>query len=42
MLSPDLSHYPKEPDDGEVGGWRTVRNLVGGGLPGFLVGKERG
>jgi primary-amine oxidase len=42
MLSPDLSHYMKERDDGEVGGWKTVRNNVGGGLLGLFVGKERG
>ncbi|KAK5063145.1 hypothetical protein LTR84_005221 [Exophiala bonariae] len=42
MLSPDLSHYLKERDEGEVGGWKTVRNHVGGGLPGLFAGKERG
>ncbi|EXJ72703.1 uncharacterized protein A1O5_03850 [Cladophialophora psammophila CBS 110553] len=41
MLSPDLSHYMKERDDGEQGGWKTVRNNVGGGLYGLFVGKER-
>ncbi|KIW24633.1 uncharacterized protein PV07_10337 [Cladophialophora immunda] len=40
MLSPDLSHYMKERDDGEQGGWRAVRNHVGGGLYGLFVGKE--
>lgn len=41
MLSPDLSHYMKERDDGENDGWKTVRNNVGGGLLGLFVGKER-
>jgi primary-amine oxidase len=41
MLSPDLSHYMKERDDGEDRGWKTVRNAVGGGLYGLFVGKER-
>lgn len=41
MLSPDLSHYLKERDEGEMGGWKTVRNHVGGGLPGLFVRKER-
>ncbi|EXJ94952.1 hypothetical protein A1O1_00070 [Capronia coronata CBS 617.96] len=42
MLSPDLSNYMKERDEEEVGGWKTVRNRVGGGLLGLFVGKERG
>ncbi|KIX96358.1 uncharacterized protein Z520_08136 [Fonsecaea multimorphosa CBS 102226] len=42
MLSPDLSHYMKERDGGEEGGWKAVRNNVGGGLYGLFVGKERG
>ncbi|OAP58372.1 hypothetical protein AYL99_07462 [Fonsecaea erecta] len=49
MLTPDLSHYMKERDEnggggeeGEGGGWKTVRNDVGGGLYGLFVGKERG
>ncbi|KAH0843678.1 hypothetical protein AYO21_05463 [Fonsecaea monophora] len=41
MLSPDLSHYMKERDDGEQDGWKTVRNNVGGGLYGLFVGKQR-
>lgn len=45
MLSPDLSHYMKEkvPADGEGsdGGWRAIRNNVGGGLLGLFVGKDR-
>lgn len=40
-LSPDLSHYMKERDDGEGEHWKTVRNHVGGGLLGLFVGKER-
>lgn len=42
QLSPDLSHYMKERGEGEGGGWKTVRNNVGGGLLGLFVGKERG
>ncbi|EXJ64035.1 hypothetical protein A1O7_00370 [Cladophialophora yegresii CBS 114405] len=41
MLTPDLSHYMRERDEGEAGGWKTVRNAVGGGLVGLFVGKER-
>jgi primary-amine oxidase len=42
MLSPDLSRYMEERDKGEEGGWKVVRNRVGGGLYGLFVGKERG
>lgn len=41
MLSPDLSHYMKERDDGEDRGWKVERNIVDGGLFGLFVGKER-
>ncbi|OCT53437.1 putative Copper amine oxidase [Cladophialophora carrionii] len=41
MLTPDLSHYMKEREEGEEGGWKAVRNAVGGGLVGLFVGKER-
>jgi hypothetical protein len=41
-LTPDLSHYMKERDEGEEGGWKAVRNDVGGGLLGLFVGKQRG
>jgi hypothetical protein len=46
MLSPDLSHYMKEREDGQDDGdkegeWVPKRNEVGGGLLGLFVGKER-
>ncbi len=41
MLSPDLSHYMKEREGVPGGGWKAVRNNVGGGLLGLFVGKER-
>ena len=39
QLTPDLRGYMKERDDGE-GGWRVVRNRVGGGLWGLFAGRE--
>jgi primary-amine oxidase len=42
MLVPDLSHYMRQRDEGEEGGWKSVRNAIGGGLVGLFVGKERG
>jgi len=46
QLSPDLSRYMKERDDGKEGEggpgeWKAVRNNVGGGLFGLYDEKER-